>query len=116
MDNFKFNKDQMENLEKFSNIMTSFIFKGVGWFTKAMTFFSKNTKLIFGIVLLVIFFKVGTYVVAIEPSGVYEITTSTGVVYNVNEIKIVDGCVHFKKMNTQEETIICGGCTIVKNN
>jgi hypothetical protein len=113
MDNF--NKDQMKNLEKFSNMSTSFMFRMVGWITKGMIFLSKNTKLIFGIILLIIFFKVGTYVVSIEPTGVYEITTSSGIVYNTNEIEVKDGCVYFKKMNTQEETIICGDCIIVKN-
>jgi hypothetical protein len=102
-------------LEKFSDISTSFMFKMIGWFTKVMTFISKNTKLIFGIILLIIFFKVGTYVVSIEPTGVYEITTSSGTVYNTNTIEVKDGCVYFKKMNTQEETIICGDCIIVKN-
>lgn len=116
MNNFKLDKDQMDKLEKFSNMSTSFMFKIIDWFGYIVNFCTKNTKLIFGITILVILFKVGTYVVALEPSGVYEITTSTGVVYNTNEIKVIDGCVYFKKMNTQEETIICGGCTVVKNN
>jgi hypothetical protein len=113
---FKLDKDQKDKLLKFSNMTTSFMFKAMGWFGRVVNFWTKNTKLLFGLILLVIFFKVGTYVVAYEPSGVYEITTSTGVVYNTNEIQVIDGCVHFKQMNTQEETIICGGCTVVKNN
>jgi hypothetical protein len=115
MDNFNFDKNQMKSLEKFSDMSTSFMFKMVGWITKGMIFLSKNAKLIFGIILLIIFFKVGTYVVSIEPKGVYEITTSSGTVYNTNAIEVKDGCVYFKKMNTQEETIICGDCIIVKN-
>ena len=116
MGNFKLDKDQMENLEKFSDMTTSFMIKIVGWFTELITFLSKNKKLFFVIILLPIFFRVGTYVSTIEPSGVYEITTSSGVIYNTNENQVKDGCIFFKKMNTQEETIICGGCTVVKNN
>jgi len=115
MDNFKFNKNQMKDLEKFSDIMTSFMFKGVGWITKGMTFFFKNTKLIFGIILLIIFFKVGTYVVAIEPSGNYEITTSSGIVYTTNKFEVKDGCVYFNRIKDGQQMIICGGATIVKS-
>lgn len=116
MDNFKLDKDQRDKLEKFSDMSTSFMIKFVGWFGQAINFCSKNTKLIFGFILLTILFKVGTYVVAFEPSGVYEITTSTGVVYNTNEVEVKDGCVYFKTMNNKDEMIICGGCLIKKNN
>jgi hypothetical protein len=116
MNNFKLDEDQMDKLKKFSDMSTSFMFKIIDWFGHIVNFCTKNTKLIIGIIILTILFRVGTYVVAFEPSGVYEITTSSGVVYNTNEIQVIDGCVHFKKMNTQEETIICGGCTVVKNN
>jgi hypothetical protein len=115
MNNFNFDRNQMDNLEKYNKIMTSLMFKMIDVISYVVNFCTKNTKLIFGIILLTIIFKVGTYVVAIEPKGVYEITTSLGVVYNTNEIQVKDGCVHFKKMNTQEETIICGGATIVKS-
>ena len=115
MKNFKLDKDQMNDLEKFSDMATSVMFKMVGWISRMITFFSKNKKLLYGIILIFILFKVGVYVVDIEPTGVYEITTSSGDVYNTNEIQVKDGCVHFKKMNTQEETIICGGATIVKS-
>jgi hypothetical protein len=91
------------------------MFKMIGWLGRVVNFFTKNRKLIYGIILIFILFKVGVYVVDIEPTGVYEITTSSGDVYNTNEIQVKDGCVHFKKMNTQEETIICGGATIVKS-
>ena len=115
MNNFNFDRNQMDNLEKYNKIMTSLMFKMMDVIGYVINFFTKNSKLFFGLILLIIFFKVGTYVVAIEPKGVYEITTSSGVIYNTNEIQVKDGCVHFKKMNTQEETIICGGATIVKS-
>ena len=115
MDNFKFDKEQMENLQKFSDIMSSFMFKVVGWFTKAMAFFSKNMKLIFGIILISIFFKVGTYVSSIEPTGVYEITTSSGIIYTTNKIEVKDGCVYFERIKDGHQIIICGGATIVKS-
>ncbi len=115
MDNFNFDKNQMQNLEKFNNMMTSFMFKTLDVFGRVMNFFSKNTKLLYLIIGLFILFKVVSYVWSMEPKGVYEITTSSGIVYNTNEIQVKDGCVHFKKMNTKEETIICGGVTIVKS-
>lgn len=115
MDNFKLDRDQKDKLLKFSTMTTSIMFKMIGWLGRVVNFFTKNRKLIYGIILIFILFKVGVYVVDIEPTGVYEITTSSGDVYNTNEIQVKDGCVHFKKMNTQEETIICGGATIVKS-
>jgi hypothetical protein len=115
MDNFKLDRDQKDKLLKFSTMTTSIMFKMIGWLGRVVNFFTKNRKLIYGIILIFILFKVGNYVVTIEPTGVYEITTSSGDVYNTNEIQVKDGCVHFKKMNTQEETIICGGVTIVKS-
>jgi hypothetical protein len=115
MDNFKLDRDQKDKLLKFSTMTTSIMFKMIGWLGRVVNFFTKNRKLIYGIILIFILFKVGAYVVTIEPTGVYEITTSSGDVYNTNEIQVKDGCVHFKKMNTQEETIICGGATIVKS-
>jgi hypothetical protein len=115
MDNFKLDRDQKDKLLKFSTMTTSIMFKMIGWLGRVVNFFTKNRKLIYGIILIFILFKVGNYVVTIEPTGVYEITTSSGDVYNTNEIQVKDGCVHFKKMNTQEETIICGGATIVKS-
>ena len=116
MDNFNFDRNQMKNLEKFSDMMTSFIFKSVGWFTKVIIFLSNNIKLIFGLILLIIFFRIGAYVISIEPTGVYEITTSSGTVYNTNKIEVKDGCVYFRTMNNKDEMIICGGCSIKKNN
>lgn len=114
--NFKLDKNQKDKLLKFSTMTTSFMFKMIGWMGSIVNFFSKNTKLIYGIILIFILFKVGTYVVAFEPSGVYEITTSSGVVYNTNEVEVKDGCVYFKTMNNKDEMIICGGCSIRKNN
>ena len=116
MNNFNFDKNQMENLEKFNNMTTSFMFKMLGWVSRIIDFFSKNLKLLYGIILIFILFKVGTYVVSYEPSGIYEITTSSGVVYNTNKVEVKDGCVYFKTMNNKDEMIICGGCSIKKNN
>ena len=115
MGDFKLDKNQKDKLLKFGKMTTSFMFRALDWFGRVVNFCVKNKKLIFGLILLTIFFKIGTYVVTIEPTGIYEITTSSGAVYNTNEIQVKDGCVHFKKMNTQEETIICGGVTIVKS-
>ena len=77
---------------------------------------SKNTKLIYIVIITALLFEVVFSLATMEPKGVYEIKTTSGEVYNTNEIQVKEGCVHFKKMNTQEETIICGGCTVVKNN
>lgn len=115
MNNFKIDKDQMKSLEKFSDMSTSFMFKIIGWFTNIITFFSKNTKLIYGFILIFILFKVGVYVVAIEPSGIYEITTSTGVVYTTNKFETKDGCVYFDRIKDGQQIVICGGATIVKS-
>jgi hypothetical protein len=105
----------MENLEKFNEIFTKFFFKVVGLFNRIVNFFSKNTKLIYVIIITIILFEVGSYLISIEKKGVYKITTPSGTVYNTNKIDVKNGCVYFKKMITQEETIICGGCIIVKN-
>ena len=115
MDNFKFNKNQMKDFEKFSDMATSFMFKMVGWISRMITFFSKNTRLIYGIILIFILFKVGVYVVDIEPSGNYEITTSSGIVYNTNKFEVKDGCVYFERIKDGDQIIICGGATIVKS-
>ena len=115
MDNFKFNKNQMKDLEKFSDMATSFMFKMVGWISRMITFFSKNTRLIYGIILIFILFKVGVYVVAIEPTGIYEITTSSGVVYTTNKFEVKDGCVYFERIKDGNQITICGGATIVKS-
>jgi hypothetical protein len=115
MGNFKFDKDQMDKLEKFSDMTTSFMFKILDWFSYILNFCAKNTKLIIGIIILTILFRVGTYVVEIEPSGVYEITTSTGVVYTTNKIDVKDGCVYFNRIKDGQQMIICGGATIVKS-
>jgi hypothetical protein len=37
-------------------------------------------------------------------------------VYNTNKIEVKDGCVYFRTMNNKDEMIICGGCSIKKNN
>ena len=115
MKNFKLDKDQMDNLEKFSKILISFMFKLLEWISLIITFFSKNKKLVYGIILIFILFKVGTYVVEIEPSGVYEITTSSGVVYTTNKFEVKDGCVYFDRIKDGNQIIICGGATIVKS-
>jgi hypothetical protein len=115
MKNFKLDKDQMNDLEKFSDMATSVMFKMVGWISRMITFFSKNKKLLYGIILIFILFKVGTYVVAIEPTGVYEITTSSGVVYTTNKFEVKDGCVYFDRIKDGQQMIICGGATIVKS-
>ena len=115
MKNFKLDKDQMNDLEKFSDMATSAMFKMVGWISRMITFFSKNTKLIYGIILIFILFKVGVYVVAIEPTGIYEITTSSGIVYTTNKFEVKDGCVYFERIKDGDQIIICGGATIVKN-
>ena len=115
MNNFNFDRNQMDNLEKYNKIMTSFMFKMIDVISYVVNFCTKNTKLIFGIILLIIIFKVGTYVVDIEPKGVYEITTSLGVVYNTNEIEVKDGCVYFDRIKDGQQMIICGGATIVKS-
>jgi hypothetical protein len=65
MKNFKLDKDQMNDLEKFSDMTTSVMFKMMGWISRMITFFSKNKKLLYGIILIFILFKVGTYVVEI---------------------------------------------------
>lgn len=114
MDNFKLSKDQIRDLEKFSNIMTLLMFKVLDWISRIIKFLSKNLKLVYGVIILFVLFKVGSYLVSFEPSGLYEITTHTGVVYNTNKIEIKDGCVYFKKMNNEDEVIICGGYTIKK--
>jgi hypothetical protein len=49
-----------------------------------------------------------------EPKGIYEITTSTGIIYSANEIQIKDGCVYFDRISDGRQIIICGGSTIVK--
>jgi hypothetical protein len=116
MNNFNFDRNQMDNLEKYNKIMTSFMFKTMDVFGRVVNFFSKNTKLFFGFILLVIFFKVGTYVVAIEPNGIYEITTSSGIIYTTNKIEVKDGCVYFNRIKDEQQMIICGGYTVVKNN
>jgi hypothetical protein len=115
MKNFKLDKDQMNDLEKFSDMATSVMFKMVGWISRMITFFSKNKKLLYGIILIFILFKVGTYVVAIEPTGVYEITTSSGVVYTTNKFEVKDGCVYFDRIKDGQQIIICGGASIVKS-
>jgi hypothetical protein len=115
MNNFNFDKNQMKDLEKFSDMATSFMFKMVGWISRMITFFSKNTRLIYGIILIFILFKVGVYVVAIEPSGNYEITTSSGIVYTTNKFEVKDGCVYFERIKDGDQITICGGVTIVKS-
>ena len=115
MKNFKLDKDQMDSLEKFSDISTSFMFKMLGLVSRMITFFSKNKKLLYGVILIFILFKVGTYVVAIEPSGNYEITTSSGIVYTTNKFEVKDGCVYFDRIKDGQQIIICGGATIVKS-
>jgi hypothetical protein len=113
--NFKLDKDQKDKLLKFSTMSTSFMFKMIGWMGRIVNFFTKNTKLIYGIVLIFILFKVGTYVIAIEPSGNYEITTSSGIVYTTNKFEVKDGCVYFERIKDGDQIIICGGATIVKS-
>jgi hypothetical protein len=115
MKNFKLDKDQMDSLEKFSDMTTSFMLKIMGLVSRIITFFSKNKKLLYGIILIFILFKVGTYVVAIEPTGVYEITTSSGVVYTTNKFEVKDGCVYFDRIKDGQQIIICGGASIVKS-
>lgn len=115
MDNFKLDKDQRDKLEKFSDMSTSFMINIIGWFGQAINFCSKNTKLIFGFIILTILFKVGTYVDAIEPSGNYEITTSSGIVYTTNKFEVKDGCVYFERIKDGNQITICGGATIVKS-
>lgn len=106
----------MNDLEKYANMSTSLMFKMLGWVSRIINFFSKNLKLFYGIILIFILFKVGTYVVSYEPSGIYEITTLSGVVYNTNKIEVKDGCVYFKTTNNKYEMIICDGYSIKKNN
>jgi hypothetical protein len=115
MKNFKLDKDQMDSLEKFSDMTTSFMLKIMGLVSRIITFFSKNKKLLYGIILIFILFKVGTYIVAIEPTGVYEITTSSGVVYTTNKFEAKDGCVYFDRIKDGQQIIICGGASIVKS-
>jgi hypothetical protein len=115
MNNFKLDKDQMDSLEKYNKIMTSLMFKMIDVISRMITFFSNNKKLLYGIILIFILFKVGTYVVAIEPKGVYEITTSSGIVYTTNKFEVKDGCVYFERIKDGDQIIICGGATIVKN-
>jgi hypothetical protein len=115
MDNFNFDKNQMQNLEKFNNMMTSFMFKMLDVFGRVMNFFSKNTKLLYLIIGLFILFKVVSYVWSMEPKGVYQITTSSGIVYSANKIQIKDGCVYFDRIKDGNQIIICGGVTIVKS-
>jgi hypothetical protein len=114
MDNFKIDRDQMKSLEKFSNMTTSFMFKIINWFSRVISFFSENLKLLYGLIIIIVLFKVGTYWSSFESSGIYKITTHTGVVYNTNKIDIKDGCVYFTRMNNKDEVIICGGYTITK--
>jgi hypothetical protein len=114
MNNFDFDKNQMQNLEKFNNMMTSYMFKMMNFFGRAMDFFSKNTKLIYLIIGLFILFKIGSYVWSIEPKGIYEITTSSGVIY-ANKIELKDGCVYFDRISDGRQIIICGGFRIVKS-
>jgi hypothetical protein len=115
MNNFNFDRNQMDNLEKYNKIMTSLMFKMIDVISRMITFFSNNKKLLYGIILIFILFKVGTYVVAIEPKGVYEITTSSGIVYTTNKFEVKDGCVYFERIKDGDQIIICGGATIVKN-
>lgn len=115
MDNFKLDRDQKDKLLKFSTMTTSIMFKMIGWLGRVVNFFTKNRKLIYGIILIFILFKVGTYVVAIEPTGVYEITTSSGVVYTTNKFEVKDGCVYFDRIKDGQQIIICGGASIVKS-
>jgi len=114
MNNFNFDNNQMQNLEKFNKMMTSFMFKMMDVFGRVMNFFSKNTKLVYIIIGLFILFKIGSYVWFMEPKGIYEITTSTGIIYSANEIQIKDGCVYFDRISDGRQIIICGGSTIVK--
>jgi hypothetical protein len=115
MKNFNFDDDRMEYLEKFGKMSSSLVFKLVDIFNWVVNFFLRNKKMVYTIIVSFILIRVITYFMLMEPKGVYEITTSSGIVYNTNEIQVKDGCVHFKKMNTKEETIICGGVTIVKS-
>jgi hypothetical protein len=105
----------MDNLEKYNKIMTSLMFKMMDVIGYVINFFTKNSKLFFGLILLIIFFKVGTYVVAIEPTGIYEITTSSGIVYTTNKFEVKDGCVYFERIKDGNQITICGGATIVKS-
>jgi hypothetical protein len=114
MNNFNFDKTQMQHLEKFNNMMTSHMFKMVDVFGRIINFFSKNTKLLYLIIGLFILFKIGSYLWSMEPKGVYEITTSSGIVYSANEIQTKDGCVYFERIKDGRQMIICGGCTVVK--
>jgi len=114
MDNFKLDRGQKDKLLKFSTMTTSIMFKVMGWFGRVVNFFTKNKKLLYGFILILILFKVGTYVVAIEPSGNYEITTSSGMVYTTNKFEVKDGCVYFERIKDGNQIIICGGVTIVK--
>jgi voltage-gated potassium channel Kch len=115
MGNFKLDRDQKDKLLKFSTMTTSIMFKMIGWLGRVVNFFTKNRKLIYGVILIFILFKVGTYVVAIEPSGNYEITTSSGIVYTTNKFEVKDGCVYFERIKDGDQIIICGGATIVKS-
>jgi hypothetical protein len=115
MDNFKLDRDQKDKLLKFSTMTTSIMFKMIGWLGRVVNFFTKNRKLIYGIILIFILFKVGVYVVDIEPSGNYEITTSSGIVYTTNKFEVKDGCVYFERIKDGDQIIICGGATIVKS-
>jgi hypothetical protein len=114
MDNFNFDKNQIKNLEKFNNKITSFMFKMLNVFGRVINFFHKNTKLLYLIIGLFILFKVGSYVWSIVPKGDYEITTTSGVIYETNKIQVKDGCVYFNSITDGRQIIICGGCTIVK--
>jgi hypothetical protein len=113
--NFKLDRDQKDKLLKFSTMTTSIMFKMIGWLGRVVNFFTKNRKLIYGIILIFILFKVGVYVVDIEPSGNYEITTSSGIVYTTNKFEVKDGCVYFERIKDGDQIIICGGATIVKS-
>ena len=115
MDNFKLDRDQKDKLLKFSTMTTSIMFKVMGWFGRVVNFFTKNKKLLYGIILIFILFKVGVYVVDIEPSGNYEITASSGIVYTTNKFEVKDGCVYFERIKDGDQIIICGGATIVKS-
>jgi hypothetical protein len=113
--NFNFDEDQMKNLEKFTQSYMGFMSKMVNFFSRITNFFSRNPKLFYLIIVLFGTYQIISYVMSIEPKGRYEIKTSSNVIYQTNEFEIKGNCVLFKKTSNNQDVIVCGEYSILKN-
>lgn len=116
MNNFNFDKKQRDLLDNYSKMSTSVMFKIIGIFNRLSNIFRKNKKLVYVVILSLILIRVVIYFAMKEPKGLFQITTSTGVIYNSDSIEMKDGCVYFKRTGNNDEIIICGGVIIEKTN